>query len=454
MDKLTQNYFVSGNVLYASELNQLISKINEIIDGSSAFDDSEIQRQLNLLTAAINTEKTRLDGVITDIDNTIQGRINEMLQDAEFLDELKEGIQSSSNFGQQDVDSYLQQIGIITRDGNQLTYGWSTLSQTVDTLSGSVNNLITNGIDQTAVQAAVTASVNDAVANLDLSTMYAKKQAEQVIEWMYSALKQSTGADKTFNEITSAGKNDLQSAISDIRTYVAKLENGDYVSTASLSSAVNTAVSNSIAGLATESYVNSATADVYSQVSTDIGTATAGLATTSYVDSEVSSATAGLMAENDFTSAAVIAKVNNNTSNVKINADQINIDATHQLDLSSQNITVDTSNLQINASNIDFGNGQCQMNGGNLYLTSSPTSNGSIAEVSVVSAGKTNHDNDVSISNDSGLRITCSDSHFYAGEDGGSFRISVGSGYNNSGTGYTGTINGARFVCGICVGQA
>lgn len=118
MEKLTQNYFVSGNVLYASELNQLIGKINELIDGSSSFDDSEIQRQLNLLNAAINTEKTRLDGVITDIDNTIQGRINAMLQDSEFLDELKEGIQSSSNFGQQDVDSYLQQIGIITRNGN------------------------------------------------------------------------------------------------------------------------------------------------------------------------------------------------------------------------------------------------------------------------------------------------------------------------------------------------
>ena len=451
MDKLTQNYFVSGNVLYASELNQLISKINEIIDGSSAFDDSEIQRQLNLLATAINTEKTRLDGVITDIDNTIQGRINEMLQDAEFLDELKEGIQSSSNFGQQDVDSYLQQIGIITRDGNQLTYGWSTLSQTVDTLSGSVNNLITNGIDQTAVQAAVTASVNDAVANLDLSTMYAKKQAEQVIEWMYSALKQSTGADKTFNEITSAGKNDLQSAISDIRTYVAKLENGDYVSTASLSSAVNTAVSNSIAGLATESYVNSATADVYSQVSTDIGTATAGLATTSYVDSEVSSATAGLMAENDFTSAAVIAKVNNNTSNVKINADQINIDASHQLDLTSQNITINTSGLSIDASQVNF-SPNSSLNGGPVSITSTTTSNGYVGEISMDSNGTTGHDNQVSISNTRGVEITGSDGYLFIGENGGSFRVSV-SGSFSSGTGYTGTINGARFINGICVGQ-
>lgn len=329
------------------------------------------------------------------------------------------------------------------------------MSQTVDTLSGSVNNLINNGIDQTAVQAAVTASVNNAVASLDLSTMYAKKQAEQVIEWMYSALKQSTGADKTFNEITSAGKSGLQSAISDIRTYVAKLENGDYVSTASLSSAVNTAVSSSISGLATKNYVDTATANVYSQVTSDIGSATSGLVTTA----DLNSATASLVTQqtlNNATSAAsIVASVNNSGSSVLINADKIKIDSSHQLDLSSQNITVDTSNLQINASNIDFGNGQCQMNGGNLYLTSTPTSRGSMAEVYVVSAGNSNHDNDVSISNDRGLEVTGSDSHFFVGENGGSFRISVGtSGYNNSGTGYTGTINGARFVCGICVGQA
>jgi len=312
--------------------------------------------------------------------------------------------------------------------------------------------------------------------------MYARKQAEEVIEWMYSAFKQSTSADKTFNEITSAGKNDLTSAISDIRTYVGKLENGEYVSTAALSSAVSNAVSSSISGLATEAYVNSATANVYSRVTSDIGNAVSGLTTKSYVDtaianvsssvsSAIGNATAGLATEayvnsataslvstatlnNAVSAASIVTSVNNAGSSVLINADKIKIDSSHQLDLSSQNITVDTSNLQIKAGNIDFGIGQCQMNGGNLYITSTPTSRGSMAEIYVVSAGNSNHDNEVSISNDRGLEVTGSDSHFFVGENGGSFRISVSGGNNNSGTGYTGTINGARFVCGICVGQA
>jgi hypothetical protein len=50
-----------------------------------------------------------------------------MLQDSEFLDELKEGIQSASNFGDSDVDQYLQQLGIISRSGNTVSYGWSTI---------------------------------------------------------------------------------------------------------------------------------------------------------------------------------------------------------------------------------------------------------------------------------------------------------------------------------------
>lgn len=44
---------------------------------------------------------------------------------------------------------------------------------------------------------------------------------------------------------------------------------------------------------------------------------------------------AGLITENEFTSASIIAKVNGASSSVKINADHINIDANHQLDLSA-----------------------------------------------------------------------------------------------------------------------
>ena len=200
---------------------------------------------------------------------------------------------------------------------------------------------------------------------------------------MYSALKQSSSADKTFNQIVSSGKNGLSSAISELRTYVEKLKNGDYVATASLQASVDNAIaglkssassnyakteifnkidknSEDIAGIVTSITGNSSSASIStkignwkaglvteSYVNSAVSNGTSGLASTDYVNNRVSGAVAGLMAASDFTSASVIAKVNEGGSSVKINANRINIDSSHQLDLSSQNINVKASNINL-----------------------------------------------------------------------------------------------------------
>lgn len=43
MEKLTENYFESGSILYADELNTIISKINALIDDRPEYDDSTIR---------------------------------------------------------------------------------------------------------------------------------------------------------------------------------------------------------------------------------------------------------------------------------------------------------------------------------------------------------------------------------------------------------------------------
>lgn len=353
MEKLTENYFESGSILYADELNTIISKINALIDDRPEYDDSTIRDQLQRVEDAISdlsdtadTEHDRLTEVIEGIDETIRQKFDDMLEDSEFLDELREGIQSGSNFGDQDVDQYLQQIGIITRQNDQVSYAWSSLQQDVDTLSASVNNLVNQGVDQEAIQSAITAAVQDAVAGIDISTMYARKEAESIIEWMYSALKQQTAADKTFNQIVSAGKSGFSSAISEIRTYVEKLKNGDYVSTASLESSVDSA----IAGLKASATSNTAKTEIFNKISknstdisgivtsltgdtsnatiaTKIGTWKSGIVSTATLNS----ATASLVAKNDLTSAYVIATINgtnpaNASSSITLSANKINID--------------------------------------------------------------------------------------------------------------------------------
>lgn len=385
MNKLNK-IFQKNQVLTAAELNAISNKIDEIINALSSintggsgsgsgegsqYDDSDIREALedlqdaiNRANATANEERERLDGVINDINDTVEERVNEMLTDKDFLDELKEGIQSESNFGDDDVDAYLQQIGIITRNNGQVTYAWSTIAQDVNSLRASVNNLIQSGVDQEALQAAINAKIEDSVASLDLSTMYARKNAETVIEWMYSALKQSTSADKSYNEIVSAGKDGLSSAIAELRTYVERLKNGKYVATSSLAASVDSAISE----LKNSASSNAAKTEIFNKISknsddiasivssiTENSSSTtiankiaqwkAELITEANVDQKI--AQAGFMAANDFTSAAVIAKVNEAGSNVKINADKINIDANHQLDLSAQTINVKASDINL-----------------------------------------------------------------------------------------------------------
>lgn len=528
MDKLTENYFESGNILYADDLNIIISKINNIIDNNTAYNDSEIRQLIASLNESIqslnetaNSEKDRLDSVIDDINSTVEDKVNEMLQDKDFLDELKESIQSASNFGDDDVDSYLQQIGIINRDGNNISYGWSSMQQDVDSIRQSVNNLIDNGIDTEAIQSQINQYVDDAIANLDISTMYARKDAESIIEWMYSALKQSSSADKTFTQIASAGKNELSSAISELRTYVEKLKNGDYVATASLeasvdnaiaglkasatsnsakteifnkidknsediagivtsltdnssSASISTKIGNWKAGLITESYVNTAVSNGTSglastgYVNQSVSNATSGLASADYVDNKVSGAVAGLMAANDFTAAAIVARVNNAGSDVKISADHINI--------SGLDLTLDASKVYINGETLASGNATIEgnikakslelardfdINNGCVQIQSDQSNLGGYGCVSITESGNSSANNlFINLDNNEGLYLSCAEnSHGKTGSFGvgftndGDFRISTGQG-DQGGIGYTGTINGAKFVNGICVGTA
>ena len=90
--------------------------------------------------------------------------------------------------------------------------------------------------------AEVIQSIKDDQAFTELLTQYAKvtdvNGIKTVIEWLYSGLRSSTSSDKSYNEIVSAGKSGLTGAISNLRTYVEKLANGDYVAKANLTAAL------------------------------------------------------------------------------------------------------------------------------------------------------------------------------------------------------------------------
>lgn len=344
------------------------------------YDDTELRglidaldRELDGLSDTADDEKDRLDGVIKDLDQNIQDKIEDLLDDATWIQNNWPAGQtgSTSNFGQSDVEAYLQQIGVWTTDanGNTVTQ-WSKIAQDVNSLSTTVAALQVQSGDTsaiTALQSSLEQYVNTQIgtATNNLSTTYARKSAEDVLEWMYSALKQQSSADKTFNELVSAGKSGLSSAISEVRTYVEKLKNGDYIATSSIESKVDDA----IAGLKNSASSNNAKTEIFNKISknsddisgivtsitgdsgsatigTKIGTWKAGLITTA--NASTKAAEAGLAVANDVTAAGIVAKINGAESTVNINADKIKIDAQHQLDLSSQTINVNANDINLN----------------------------------------------------------------------------------------------------------
>lgn len=227
-----------------------------------------------------------------------------------------------------------------------------------------------------------------------MSAIYARKQAETVIEWLYSGLKGQANDTTTFADLVSAGKNSLHQAIADIHTYVEKLKSGDYVATASLEASVDSA----IAGLKASASSNTAKTEIFnkiSQNSTDIaaivssitndnsqttiankiGNWRSGLITQANLDSAIASLlatngtyTAGIMTEaefnaaktslvakNEYDAATIVAMINNAGSLVEINADKINLNGNTFVDAIFANInsryglSIDASGLYVRA---------------------------------------------------------------------------------------------------------
>lgn len=285
------------------------------ISSDAHYDDSAIRQALaeldevldNTITT-VNNEQSRLDSALNGISTTVNDKVNQVLNDNTWMKEHASWIHSTTPEGvttwqagwNENVEAYLQSAGVWSRDNNIDYTAWSTLTQSVDSINSTISSVQTdlntkvstttfsalqqqvNTLSLTvetlsqaddssiseALQTAINTSVNDAVngengaiAQLNLETTYAKKDAENVIEWMYSALKNQTTPTKTFNEIVSAGQNDLSSAVSEIRTCIDTVNN-------QLVSEVNfeTKVNNTISGLYSKATAGESSTSIFSQL--------------------------------------------------------------------------------------------------------------------------------------------------------------------------------------------
>ena len=307
-----------------------VQEFHNLID--TLYDDSWISDEINGIkgdvlqsiarldqfNTLVTNVSSRLDTEIQERDNNIQAKIEELMEDAAWLQEnFPQGVTQWDAGWNQNLEAYLQTVGYWTTDGNNQTITqWSKLRQDLNSIETSVNSLKVDGNLTQALTTSIQQLITDKIASLQLGTTYATVarvgDVEKVLEWMYSGLESSASEDITFSEMSSMAKNDFVSAISDIRTQVSKVANGDFVAQTELASKVGDTIAamllqsssdNALAGMSARLDTVEQNTDTLSQNVASLILGVTGSSSTADLTTVVANKLAGFTTSADIASA-------------------------------------------------------------------------------------------------------------------------------------------------------
>ena len=312
-----------------------LQEFHDLID--TLYDDSWISDEITNIKADIiqavarmdqfNTLVTNigdtLDQEIEDRDANIQNKVEQLMIDAQWLqDNFPQGVTQWDSGWNQDIEAYLQTVGYWTTDGsNQKVTRWSKLQQQINSIESSVNNLTVNGNLTQTLTTSIQQLINGKIASLQLGTTYASTEkvdnVEKLLAWMYSGLESSASEETTFSEMSSMAKNNFISAISDIRTQVNKVANGDFVAQTEVASKVGDTIAtmllqsssdNGLAGMSARLNAVEQESSTTTQNVADLILGVTGSSSTADISTAVSNVLSGFAASSDVTSDITSAK--------------------------------------------------------------------------------------------------------------------------------------------------
>lgn len=278
--------------MFGDDDSPSIRRYIESLINNRAYDDTSLRNALSEVNSAItrlnNTtteEQNRLDQLLSTLSSRVQSAFEGLLSDANWVQNNMPQQEITWQSGwDNEVKAVLSTVGYWDGDGENWTTKYSRVVQSVNSLSSTVADIQSNQYDGStvteAISTAINQAVNDGIASLDLGTSFTQVQEDsnkvkQVIQWLYSGLKSQTSPNYgTFASLYAAGSNNINNAISEIRAEVTKLQNGEYLATSSVESAVDGA----IAGLYNKVTNTHASASVFSKIKNN-STAIAGLQT-------------------------------------------------------------------------------------------------------------------------------------------------------------------------------
>lgn len=249
------------------KIDDVKNDMDDAVDGLNNTLD-ELNNTLDELNDHIDDVNNNLDDVINDLDDSIQDKVEDMISDSEWMQQnWPQGVTQYDSGWNENVKAYLQTVGLWDYgDDGSIVTKWSQLRQSVNNVSSEVNQVTRQGGRLDTLQSAINQEITDRGAAItQLSNTYTNTDAQtkKVLEWMYSGLKSSASANKSFNELYSAANSGDTTAIAGLRTDITN-QLGNYVASTDLSSRVEGVLKSgagvtSLANLAQKSDITSAT---------------------------------------------------------------------------------------------------------------------------------------------------------------------------------------------------
>lgn len=253
---------------------------------------TEGSENLQELTNTVNNEKARLNGIVRDLSNNIQDRVQDMFKDSDWLEQnWPQGVTTWQSGWDESIDAYLTEVGYwdVDANGNKVTK-WSKIQQSVNGISQNVNQITEAGGTLDTLKSGLEQKITaEGTARNQLFSQQADVNADtgEILKWMYSGLTTESGKNKTLADLSAMAKDGSTTGISTIGALVEKIpetdpntgnpltdnegniiykkdNNGNYLyrSKASLSAALN----NSLATMINEATDNSASSEIVTSV--------------------------------------------------------------------------------------------------------------------------------------------------------------------------------------------
>ena len=294
-----------------------------------AYDDSALQAAISALEQALNDanavanqEKQRLNALINGLDESIRIKIEQLLDDAQWVQEnLPENTPGGqSNFGQSDVEAYIQTLGIWAQDGDVTRTTWNTLSQNVSSqgdrlssIEGRVTTLegttATGGnVNYSLLSSSLYAWLNDHYTESGMESTWAKFMQLssgdiQMLKWMSSGCRSYVDAENetAVAQLFAAARDyaDNQTVLSQAAADVNALVERDGSNNLVAKSAMTAMVDDAITGIINTATGTSAGTQIFTQMQNEIDA------------NETNIATIATKLSGDSSSASVATKIGN-----------------------------------------------------------------------------------------------------------------------------------------------